>query len=142
MEEEILIQVDLTGNLGEDVDSQFELPAMTNDDFDQLLVDAGQVEDDEQLLLESPAVLRTSEALASQNQVQDGFTMQVVDALPTTPSIMIEKSPQNIGKTRTNDDDNLLSSLRASECINSPLDVPKDQSEFMGVIDLTSPIAV
>ena len=55
---------------------------------------------------------------------------------------MIEKSPQNIGKTRTNDDDNLLSSLRASECINSPLDVPKDQSEFMGVIDLTSPIAV
>ena len=47
MEEEILIQVDLTGNLGEDVDSQFELPALTNDDFDQLLVDAGQVEDDE-----------------------------------------------------------------------------------------------
>ena len=68
--------------------------------------------------------------------------MQVVDALPTTRSIMIEKSPQNVGKTRTNDDDNLLSSLRASECINSPLDVPKDQSEFMGVIDLTSPIAV
>ena len=60
---------------------------------------------------------------ASQTKVADGFTSEAmaVTVQSTSPAILIEKSPQYRGKMRAGEDDNLLSSLRASECLDSPI---------------------